>query len=201
MHHFDKLHTLVGMTPRDDAKLEAGRPAAADAAPPDVESRRPWLRDPVAPASTTPRGAVRVPVVLGHAVLLVVVLWWLDAPDLSTSPGALVMGIAQLAGLLAALLVCAQLLLIARIPWFERRLGLDRLTSWHIALGTPVALLIVLHIAGTIVADALVTSAAAWDAIVSVLTSYPDMLPTLVGTALFAIVVVSSLAAVRRHLR
>jgi predicted ferric reductase len=24
-----------------------------------------------------------------------------------------------------------QLLLVARLPWFDRRVGMDRLTAWH----------------------------------------------------------------------
>ncbi|MFJ8934392.1 ferric reductase-like transmembrane domain-containing protein [Streptomyces sp. NPDC102365] len=37
----------------------------------------------------------------------------------------------RLAGLYGALLMAFQLLLVARLPWFDRRIGMDRLTSWH----------------------------------------------------------------------
>ncbi|MEV8410843.1 oxidoreductase, partial [Streptomyces niveus] len=37
----------------------------------------------------------------------------------------------RLAGLYAALLMAFQLLLVARLPFFDRRIGMDRLTSWH----------------------------------------------------------------------
>lgn len=37
----------------------------------------------------------------------------------------------RLAGLYAALLMAFQLLLVARLPWLDRRIGMDRLTSWH----------------------------------------------------------------------
>ncbi|MFJ5261933.1 ferric reductase-like transmembrane domain-containing protein [Streptomyces sp. NPDC088387] len=39
--------------------------------------------------------------------------------------------IGRLAGLYGALLMAFQLLLVARLPWLDRRIGMDRLTSWH----------------------------------------------------------------------
>ena len=41
----------------------------------------------------------------------------------------------RLAGLYGALLMAFQLLLVARLPWFDRRIGMDRLTSWHRRVG------------------------------------------------------------------
>ncbi|HEY2063381.1 MAG TPA: ferredoxin reductase family protein [Amycolatopsis sp.] len=37
----------------------------------------------------------------------------------------------RLAGLYAAQAMAFQLLLVARLPWLDRRLGMDRLTAWH----------------------------------------------------------------------
>ncbi|MPY61180.1 oxidoreductase [Streptomyces spongiae] len=37
----------------------------------------------------------------------------------------------RLTGLYGALLMAFQLLLVARLPWLDRRIGMDRLTSWH----------------------------------------------------------------------
>ncbi|NEA86783.1 ferredoxin reductase family protein [Streptomyces sp. SID7958] len=39
--------------------------------------------------------------------------------------------VAKFFGLHAALLMLLQLLLVARLPWLDRRLGMDRLTVWH----------------------------------------------------------------------
>lgn len=41
----------------------------------------------------------------------------------------------RLTGLYAALLMAFQLLLVARLPWLDRRIGMDRLTLWHRWLG------------------------------------------------------------------
>jgi predicted ferric reductase len=39
--------------------------------------------------------------------------------------------VGRFAGLYAALLMAFQLLLVARLPWLDRRIGMDRLTNWH----------------------------------------------------------------------
>ncbi|KRD22813.1 MULTISPECIES: ferredoxin reductase family protein [unclassified Streptomyces] len=39
--------------------------------------------------------------------------------------------IGRFAGLYGALLMAFQLLLVARLPWLDRRIGMDRLTNWH----------------------------------------------------------------------
>ncbi|KKD02374.1 hypothetical protein TN53_40880, partial [Streptomyces sp. WM6386] len=42
-----------------------------------------------------------------------------------------VLTVAKFFGLHAALLMLLQLLLVARLPWLDRRIGMDRLTVWH----------------------------------------------------------------------
>ncbi|GAA2817276.1 ferredoxin reductase family protein [Crossiella cryophila] len=37
----------------------------------------------------------------------------------------------RLTGLYGALIMAFQLVLVARLPWLDRRIGMDRLTSWH----------------------------------------------------------------------
>ena len=37
----------------------------------------------------------------------------------------------RLTGLYGALVMAFQLVLVARLPWLDRRIGMDRLTSWH----------------------------------------------------------------------
>ena len=53
--------------------------------------------------------------------------------------------IGKFIGLHLALLMALQLVLIARIPWLDRRIGMDRLTSWHRWTGFAVFWAVVLH--------------------------------------------------------
>ena len=48
-------------------------------------------------------------------------------------------------GLHAALIMMVQLLLVARLPWLDRRIGMDRLTSWHRWVGFTLFWTVVLH--------------------------------------------------------
>src|SRR4051812_45912076 len=53
--------------------------------------------------------------------LAVVVFWWLGTPTtVGSTPGGALTSLGELAGLLASFLVCLQLLLVGRVPWFER---------------------------------------------------------------------------------
>jgi predicted ferric reductase len=64
--------------------------------------------------------------VLGANVAIVTALFAVAGP--SANP---LITAGRLAGLFAALLMAFQLLLVARLPWLDRRLGMDRLTSLH----------------------------------------------------------------------
>jgi predicted ferric reductase len=48
-------------------------------------------------------------------------------------------------GLHAALLMMLQLILVSRLPWLDRRIGMDRLTSWHRWVGFSLLWTVVLH--------------------------------------------------------
>src|SRR5687767_8637446 len=80
------------------------------------------------PASTHPG-------TLARAVLLAVVLANLAIVEVIfiVSPAAKhpILGFGRFLGLHAALLMIFQLVLIARLPWLDRRIGMDRLTIWH----------------------------------------------------------------------
>ncbi|MFC8597823.1 ferric reductase-like transmembrane domain-containing protein [Isoptericola sp. NPDC057191] len=141
------------------------------------------------------RGALAV------AVAATVAFWWRGTPTTAgTSPGAALTGLGELVGLVASVLVCAQLLLVGRVPWFERAVGLDRLVAWHRTLGTTVVLLVVTHVLLMVEGSSLLTRQAPWPEALSMLATMPDLLLALLGTAVFLAVGASSARLVRRHL-
>ncbi|GAB2717266.1 ferric reductase-like transmembrane domain-containing protein [Streptomyces bullii] len=87
------------------------------------------------PSHPAARTAVRRPSVVArtglYAVLaanaVVVGVFFVQA---GFGSNALVL-LGRLTGLYGALLMAFQLLLVARLPWLDRRIGMDRLTSWH----------------------------------------------------------------------
>ncbi|MEO7007177.1 MAG: hypothetical protein ABI065_09105 [Terrimesophilobacter sp.] len=73
---------------------------------------------------------------LAAGLLVVLWMWWTSVPaSFTTTPASVATTVGELCGMLGAYLVCWQVLLIARVPWFERAVGLDRLVSWHRSLG------------------------------------------------------------------
>jgi predicted ferric reductase len=53
--------------------------------------------------------------------------------------------VAKFFGLHLALIMMLQLTLVARLPWLDRRIGMDRLTSWHRWTGFTLLWMVVLH--------------------------------------------------------
>lgn len=115
-------------------------------------------------------------------------------------PGSALTQLGIVAGLVATDLVLVMLLLAARIPLIDRAVGHDAAMAFHGRLGKPVVYLLIAHgvllLAGYAIADGIdpvAEAVAIW--------SLPDLPLAVLGSALFALVVVTSLVAVRRRLR
>jgi len=144
------------------------------------------------------RGHLLVRVVLTAFAAGIVALWWSDPTSLRGA-GALVTAAGRLSGLLGAYLVLVQLLLMARLGWFERAVGFDRLTAWHRGLGTNTVLLLVAHallvVEGYSLSDHRDVVSTGW----RIVSTYPDMLKATAGLLVFGLVAVTSARAVRRR--
>lgn len=142
---------------------------------------------------------VRAALVAGSVAVLG--LWWVDAVagELVTAGGA-VTAVGRVTGLLGAYLVLTQILLMARLPWFERAVGLDRLTGWHRGLGTNVVVLLAAHVLLIVEGYSLRAHRGAAGEAWVILGTYPAMLKALTAMVLFVVVAVSSAATARRRL-
>jgi len=163
-----------------------------------------------------PRSAVRRPnraardattrVVAGSALwlgLLLVHYWWAaggGVGDLVTWPVGLT-SLGRLTGLVASVLLLAQVLMMARIPVLERGFGQDRLARIHRVVGFTSFNLMVVHVVlitwGYALGDLLASPQTFWN----LTTTYPGMLLALGGTVALVMVVVTSVRAARRRLR
>ncbi|WP_340375134.1 ferredoxin reductase family protein [Streptomyces sp. SS7] len=83
---------------------------------------------PAPPTALRPKVVARTGLYTVLAVNAAVVT--LFAVQAGFAANALVV-IGRFAGLYGALLMAFQLLLVARLPWLDRRIGMDRLTNWH----------------------------------------------------------------------
>ncbi|KQV05020.1 ferredoxin reductase family protein [Leifsonia sp. Root112D2] len=151
--------------------------------------------------ATRARSSIVVRIVMTFGLMGVLAMWWSSVPaSFAVTPASVVTTIGELSGMLGAYLVCAQVLLIARVPWFERAVGLDRLVAWHRTLGASVVLLVITHVVFMVVGVDLLAQKLPWSGFLSLLQNYPDMLTALIGTIAFLAVGLSSARWIRTKL-
>jgi predicted ferric reductase len=139
-------------------------------------------------------------VALGAA--LVVYMWWHDtSPASLQGAGAWLTGAGRVTGLVGTYLVVVEVLLMARVPWLDRMVGMDRLALWHRRNGEYAISLLVAHAVLTIWGYGLTARAPFLGEAKSVVLTYPDMLAATVGLGLLVAVGAVSARAVRRRAR
>lgn len=172
--------------------------ASGDIAPADraIASFRRSLR-PV------PRWWRDASVAAGWGVLLLVVALWVaggGVQDLSTLSGFLT-STGRVTGLVASALLLGQVLLMARVPWFEQAWGQDELARTHRVVGFTSFTLMLAHIVLITLGYAAGSSVGLWGTITDFVANYPGMLLALAGTVALVMVVVTSVRRARRRLR
>jgi len=135
--------------------------------------------------------------------LFVVALWVSGGglEDLFTWRADAVNSLGRVTGLIAANLLLCQVLLMARIPLFERGFGRDGMTRMHRLVGFWSFWLMLAHIVLITIGYAAESGTnllvQAWQFV----WDYPGMLLATAGTALLIMVVVTSLRRARRRIR
>ena len=133
---------------------------------------------------------------------LIIGMWWRDTPPGSLHTfGALLVAAGDLTGLLGTYLILVGVVLMARVPWLDRLIGMDRLALWHRLIGQYSLSLLVAHAGLTIWGYAVADHAGPVAETKSVILSYPDMLAATVGLAIFAAIGATSARAARRRLK
>lgn len=117
------------------------------------------------------------------------------------APGALTTALGRLTGLYGALALMLQLFLIARVPWLERRLGMDQLTRWHRWTGFWVLWLLLAHVVFITLGYAAQDRSPVMSEVGTLLFDTQDVLKAAVAMVLLVVVGVSSARAARRRLR
>ena len=97
------------------------------------------------------------------------------------APGGLLLAAGRVFGFAGAYLLLCMLVLIARVPWFERTVGQDRLVRWHRKLGPWPLVLISLHVVLVTLGYAARVKVGPLHQFWSFVTTYPDMWMALVG--------------------
>ena len=106
----------------------------------------------------------------------------------------------RLTALVGTSLLLVHLALVARIPWVEKTLGLDKLTSAHKRLGKPLLYLLLLHSVLAIVSYSEISNLSLLLGLGSMVASYWELLLALVSIVLMVVVVISSIRIARKRL-
>ena len=150
------------------------------------------------------RRATATAVWLVVATNAALICWlWVHGGNLHpNSTGDLLTSIARLTGLLGAYAALVQVLLLARLPWLERASGFDRLTVWHRWTGHACLWLVLAHVVLSVWGYALLDKLSLPDEVRTLLGghNYPGMVTATIGTALFVVVVATSVVVARRRL-
>jgi predicted ferric reductase len=178
-------------TPGQPLKPMAARPAvpiarAAQRAGSDLKSAATW--------------SVRI---LFYGIAAVIAGLWLKDGGVTGvhDTATLLISAARFTGLFGAYLLLLQVLLLARLPFLQWAIGFDTLMKRHRLNGKVSLLLILAHVATVTAGYALQSKISLLAQSAQFLTSWPDMVPALVGTLLLILVAVTSIVIVRRRLR
>ncbi len=107
--------------------------------------------------------------------------------------------LAKFFGLHAALIMLMQLLLVARLPWLDRRIGMDRLTAWHRWTGFALLWTVLAHAALVVAGYARLDQAPVARTFVG-LAGVPASLLGIVAAAILVAMAAVSIRYARRRL-
>ncbi|MGW1783432.1 ferredoxin reductase family protein [Streptomyces sp. NPDC002143] len=110
-----------------------------------------------------------------------------------------VLTVAKFFGLHAALLMLFQLLLVARLPWLDRRIGMDRLTVWHRWVGFLLLWTVLTHATLVVLGYANLSDVSMGKTIVA-LSGVPASLLGMLAAAVIVVIAVTSTRPLRRRL-
>jgi predicted ferric reductase len=108
--------------------------------------------------------------------------------------------VAKFFGLHAAVLMLFQLLLVARLPWLDRRIGMDRLTVWHRWVGFTLLWTLLTHAVLVVLGYARLSDTSMTKTFFA-LAGVPASLLGMLAAAIVVVIAAVSARQVRRRLR
>lgn len=103
----------------------------------------------------------------------------------------------QLTGLIGGFTLLFEIFLMSRVGWLERSVGAHRLLVWHRELGGFLLIVILAHMALTIVGYAESSQVSVRAETWTMLTMYEDMISAFVATGILVVVGVLAIRAIR----
>jgi predicted ferric reductase len=176
------------------------RPIISAAPTIDPSPRRfPGASSAAALDQPTREGLVAAVISLGAG--LVLLMWWVDTPPSSIQgAGPWLTAAGRVTGLLGTYLIVMGVLLMSRVTWLDRLIGMDRLAVWHRRNAEYSVTLLVAHAVLIIWGYAVTAHENVIGEAKSVVLSYTDMLAATVGLGLLVVIAVISARVIRSRI-
>ncbi|WP_405596143.1 ferredoxin reductase family protein [Streptomyces sp. NBC_01410] len=144
--------------------------------------------------------AVALLAVTWAGAVAVLSLWWQNTAVVHMTTAEWLIGAGRITGLLGGYVIALVVLLMARVPALERRVGSDRVTRWHAMSGRYAISLIVAHVVLTLWGYAVQARTGLVEQTVTVVVDFPEMIKAAIGTGLLLLIGFVSAGAVRRRM-
>ncbi|WP_328679966.1 ferredoxin reductase family protein [Streptomyces sp. NBC_00322] len=144
--------------------------------------------------------AVALLAVTWAGAVAVLSLWWQNTAVVHMTTAEWLIGAGRITGLLGGYVIALVVLLMARVPALERRVGSDRVTRWHAMSGRYAISLIVTHVVLTVWGYAVQARTGLVEQTVTVVVDFPEMIKAAIGTGLLLLIGFVSAGAVRRRM-
>ncbi len=131
---------------------------------------------------------------------IIMVSWWQGSGVQLTSSTDRLVAIARLFGLLASFCILLQILLMSRIPLFERNFSLEETINLHRLNGYALLFMIVGHVVFMTFGYRTGASTSLWQQFVLLNTGFEDVYKATIGTVIFFCATFLTLRLVRKHL-
>lgn len=148
-----------------------------------------------------PRRNPAIPLLLVVAAGAAGVLWmWWDNTTSIAGTEAQVLNAGRITGILAGYLIALVVILMARVPALERRVGSDRIARWHAMSGRYTICLVTAHVVLTMYAYAMQANTGFLAQTIDSVKTLPDLGKATIGTGLLILIGFLSMGFVRRKI-
>lgn len=134
------------------------------------------------------------------ALALIVFGWWQGSGSHLSTPTDRVIVIARLFGLLASFCILLEVLLMSRIPLYERNFSLEETVELHKLNGYLLIFLIVGHIVFITFGYNVGSGGSLWQQFLTLNTGFEDVFKATIGTIVFFSATFLTLGFIRKHL-
>jgi len=133
--------------------------------------------------------------------VLAVLPWWLTTPAGSlTGTAAVALAAGRIVGLVAGYTMLVQVLLMSRLPLFDRWVGAERMTRWHREIGGALVVAVLGHASLILVGYGALDGVNVLVEAKVLITGFPDMLQAFLAAGILTVVGLFAIKAVRAAL-